>query len=99
MWQKLKDWFKALATDKKGHLIAGAVIAIVGGALTAPVWGVLLAIVAGGAKEWYDQHNGGVFDYRDWSYTAVGGLVAGAALGLFMKVPLLPAAIGSLIGR
>jgi hypothetical protein len=53
--------------DKLYHLIAGTLIYIAGALLFSPAMGLILAILAGGAKETYDEFikktGGDLWDY------------------------------------
>ena len=73
--------------DKLFHAIAGFVIAMLVGFVLAPLMDMpnpevsnggvafVVALLAGGAKEWYDAKKGGVVDAYDAMATGLGGLV------------------------
>jgi uncharacterized membrane protein len=66
-----------IAVDKKLHFIAGLVICLIGAWIISPMIGLLLAFVAGGAKEVYDsfyplEHT---VDKYDFLWTVIGGIV------------------------
>jgi hypothetical protein len=78
-----------MKTDKLLHLIAGTCI----GALTALVCptvvaGFTAALIAGIAKEVYDERHDGAADPADILVTVVGG-IAGAALTIWLGGVLL----------
>ncbi len=81
--------------DKAKHLAAGAVIGGVGGYAAHKIFkgdrtwtwvgAVGSSLVAGLAKEVYDQSDYGVWDNGDVLFTAIGGIVSGVALDLLLK--------------
>ena len=73
--------------DKLFHAIAGFVIAMLVGFVLAPLMDLpnpevsnggvafVVALLAGGAKEWYDSKNGGTVDKMDAVATVIGTIV------------------------
>lgn len=59
--------------DKLLHFIAGVIIALLFSTVH-PVAGLVVAILAGVAKELYDKAKGGLFDWKDLVFTVAGGL-------------------------
>jgi len=75
-----------LAQDKANHVIYGAVLALVGGAVLPGVLGVsalvaaaLTAGVVGAAKEVLDKYTGGDPTVQDFLATLAGGVLVGVA--------------------
>jgi len=63
--------------DKKLHLGAGFIIALVTGIILTPLFGLLLAVGTGVGKEVYDRLSGkGTPEIMDIVYTVAGGLLA-----------------------
>lgn len=62
--------------DKLTHALAGAVIALALGYLITWWLALLMAIIAGAAKEYYDDIRTGVIDKMDFAATCAGGFVA-----------------------
>ena len=73
-----------MAQDKKLHLLAGLVIAIIFG-WQYPLIGLGAGFMAGVAKEIYDYFDYGLFDKLDMYYTWAGA-VLGAGLALLLEV-------------
>ncbi|MGB5556087.1 MAG: hypothetical protein WBM83_15635 [Flavobacteriaceae bacterium] len=81
--------------DKAKHLAAGVVIGSLGGYAAHKVFkgdktwmwvgAVGSSLVAGLAKEAYDQYDYGVWDNGDVLFTTLGGIVSGVALNLLLK--------------
>lgn len=92
----------ALAKDKKLHLIAGAIIALVLYALFihldypfAAAKAIIITGFIGWAKEYlWDKYQGGTVDVWDANYTAVGGIlgIVGWKLFFVLYLSYLPAA-------
>ena len=59
--------------DKKKHLVAGALISLIGGAVFLPF--AALGFLAGYAKEWIDGMGYGQVETADIQYTAVGAAI------------------------
>jgi hypothetical protein len=87
---------RILPRDKLFHLLAGLLIGAIGTLLVNPVFGVALAIVAGGGKEWVwdaginwwlarqgkpPAHD---VDDQDFLYTVAGGGIAAAGITMVM---------------
>ena len=68
--------------DKQYHFAAGALIALLMGIIIDSVTGMGLAIVAGVAKECYDDYRYGGFSWQDMLTTWVGGCVGFTLLNL-----------------
>jgi ABC-type xylose transport system permease subunit len=65
-----------LAYDKKLHIIAGLLVAVVSHSLTESLWVAFIAsLVVGAAKEAYDATGRGTVDLWDFVATAAGGLL------------------------
>lgn len=66
--------------DKKLHMLCGFLIVIIGSFFHSALFGFLLCVAAGIAKECYDDiiYNG--FDWKDAIATLCGGLIAVALL-------------------
>ena len=64
-----------MALDKKLHLAAGLLIAILAGYFIAPVWGLAAAVFAGFMKEVRDWGCYQGFDWKDMVTTWMGGLL------------------------
>lgn len=64
-----------MALDKKLHLAAGLLIAILAGYFIAPVWGLAAAVFAGFMKEVRDWGCYRGFDRIDMFATWFGGLI------------------------
>ena len=64
-----------MALDKKLHLAAGLLIAILAGYFIAPVWGLAAAVFAGFVKEVRDWGCYQGFDLKDMVTTWLGGLL------------------------
>ena len=64
-----------MALDKKLHLAAGLLIAILAGYFIAPVWGLAAAVFAGFMKEVRDWGCYQGFDLKDMVTTWLGGLL------------------------
>jgi len=71
--------------DKQAHALAGYALAVTFGAFS-PWLGLIVAVVAGGAKEWHDYLRPGqhTADWADFYFTALGGL-AGAVFWLILR--------------
>ena len=67
-----------MPNDKKLHLLCGFAISIVAGSYT-PATGLICGMVAGVAKEVYDEYDYGGFDYVDMLVTWLGA-ISGAGL-------------------
>jgi len=59
--------------DKKKHLLAGAIISIIGGAIYFPL--VALGFASGYVKEWIDSKGYGQVDEADITYTSIGAAI------------------------
>ena len=68
--------------DKQYHFLSGLIIAILGGVIIDPITGIGLAIVAGIAKECYDDHSYGKYDIADMIATWIGGAVGFTVVSL-----------------
>ena len=64
-----------MALDKKLHLAAGLLIAILAGYFIAPVWGLAAAVFAGFMKEVRDWGCYQGFDLKDMVTTWLGGVL------------------------
>jgi hypothetical protein len=67
--------------DKKKHVVAGAVISIVGGAIFLPF--AALGFLAGFVKEWIDGMGYGQVETADIQYTAVGALIGTLVIAFY----------------
>ncbi len=74
--------FPSIPYDKKLYFLAGFLIALIGGILADPITGVGLAIVAGIAKECYDDYHDKKIEVWDAVFTWVGGCVGFTVLSL-----------------
>jgi hypothetical protein len=72
-----------MAKDKVKHLVGGIFIGLAFGMLHVSA-GVVIAILAGWAKEEWDKHHGGQVEFLDFLCTAVGGVI-GAAVAYAIK--------------
>lgn len=63
-----------MGKDKVLHLIVGAIIALAGSFLAGWIPGLLLAVVAGGFKEFWDSKGHGQVELMDFIATAIGGI-------------------------
>lgn len=61
--------------DKKLHLICGCIISLLIG-LHNPIYGLLVGMIAGIAKELYDYLDYGLFDKYDMLATWAGAVIA-----------------------
>ena len=71
----LNNVFPLIPYDKKLHFLAGLIICILFSIINDPITGIGGAICAGIAKECYDDHIYGGFDWQDMVMTWVGGCV------------------------
>ena len=71
-----------MAYDKKLHLAAGFLIAVIMGFIVDPITGIGLAIVAGVAKECYDDWKYDGYDIKDMIATWIGGACGFALIAL-----------------
>lgn len=74
IWKRATE--AAKQPDKRKHFIVGAVISLVIGSLLGFWVGLLAAILAGAAKEWWDSKGHGTVEWLDFAFTAFGGLCA-----------------------
>ena len=76
MIKKIQDAIGNIPSDKMLHLIAGMLIAGVVGIIPCFAnYALIVAVVAGVAKEVYDEFSYGGWDSIDLLYTAIGGAV------------------------
>jgi hypothetical protein len=74
--KKIIDFLGTIQADKLLHLIAGMLIAGVVGIIPSFAnYAFIVAVVAGVAKEVYDEFSYGGWDSFDLLYTAIGGAV------------------------
>lgn len=74
--KKIIDFLGSIQADKLLHLIAGMLIAGVVGIIPCFAnYALIVAVVAGVAKEVYDEFSYGGWDSADLLYTAIGGVV------------------------
>ena len=72
-WQSLVNATKQ--PDKRKHFIAGFVISLLVGSFI-PLLGVIVAMLAGAVKEWWDSRGHGTVEALDFIFTSFGALVA-----------------------
>ena len=60
--------------DKLYHFIAGLILSLIGGYFN-PLYGLILGIFAGVAKEVYDYYDYGLFDKKDMLFTWLGAII------------------------
>ena len=53
-----------MSKDKQYHFLDGLITALLGGIIIEPITGIGLAIIAGLAKECYDDYRYGGFDWK-----------------------------------
>lgn len=75
--------FVGIPTDKGGHFVAGAIIALGFGAFFGPCIGLAAAVAAGACKEWRDSTGRGHVEFLDFLATAAGGAVAFGGMALW----------------
>lgn len=80
IWRAVKVAFKRLAggfkqPDKRKHFVAGVSISLVVG-IFCPLLGVIVAMVAGALKEWWDSKGHGTVEALDFIFTSLGALCA-----------------------
>ena len=73
-----------MAYDKKLHLLAGLVIAIIFG-WQYPLIGLGAGFIAGVAKEVYDYLDYGLYDKQDMLYTWAGSLMGAGLVYMLLK--------------
>lgn len=74
--KKIMDFLGSIQADKLLHLIAGMLIAGAIGIIPCFAnYAFIVAVVAGVAKEVYDEFSYGGWDSLDLLYTAIGGAV------------------------
>lgn len=74
--KKIMDFLGSIQADKLLHLIAGMLIAGVVGIIPCFAnYAFIVAVIAGVAKEVYDEFSYGGWDSFDLLYTAIGGAV------------------------
>lgn len=74
---------KDIPRDKLLHAAAGAGIALIACVIFSTGWaGVLGALIAGAAKEWYDGAHSGTVDFLDTAATILGGMGAAGLYGV-----------------
>lgn len=74
--KKILNFLGSIAADKLLHFIAGMLIAgIVGIIPCFANYALVVAVIAGVAKEVYDEFSYGGWDSLDLLYTAIGGAV------------------------
>lgn len=74
--KKIIDFLGSIAADKLLHLIAGMLIAGVVGIIPCFAnYALIVAVIAGVAKEVYDEFSYGGWDSLDLLYTVIGGAV------------------------
>ena len=73
-----------MAQDKKLHLLAGIVIAIIFGWQN-PLIGLGAGIIAGIAKEIYDYLDYGLYDKQDMLYTWAGSLLGAGLIYILLQ--------------
>lgn len=71
--------------DELLHLIVGAIIALLGSWLVGWMPGLLLSVVAGGLKEYWDSKGHGCVELMDFIATVVGG-IGGVCIWRILKV-------------
>ena len=72
--------------DKALHMIAGLIISLVLGWIYSPLLGLVVAIIAGIAKELWDYMGNGVSDFKDILATAEGGFIGYILLFILMVI-------------
>lgn len=74
----IKRLLALLPHDKRLHLLAGAVIALLVGVFMSPAFGLVAGIAAGAAKEAFDYRNPtkGTPEWADLAATAIGAWLA-----------------------
>lgn len=75
--RRLLQTLGSIPSDKMLHFIAGMLITAIVAVIVprfAPL-AVTVAVVAGLAKEVYDEITYGGFDFKDWLATVIGGVV------------------------
>lgn len=72
-WQSLVNAIKQ--PDKRKHFIAGFIISLVAGVFM-PLLGVVIAMLAGAVKEWWDSRGHGTVEALDFIFTSFGALAA-----------------------
>lgn len=81
--KKIIDFLGSIKADKLLHFIAGMIIAGVVGIIPCFAnYALIVAVIAGVAKEVYDEFSYGGWDSLDLLYTAIGG----AVMQLFVRV-------------
>ena len=74
--KKIIDFLGSIQADKLLHFIAGMLVAGVVGIIPCFAnYALIVAVVAGVAKEVYDEFSYGGWDSLDLLYTAIGGAV------------------------
>lgn len=74
--KKIMDWLGSIPADKLLHFVAGMLIAGAIGIIPCFAnYALIVAVVAGVAKEVYDEFSYGGWDSLDLLYTAIGGAV------------------------
>ena len=74
--EKILNFLGSIKADKLRHLIAGMLIAGVVGIIPCFAnYALIVAAIAGVAKEVYDQYSYGGWCWYDLLYTAIGGAV------------------------
>lgn len=74
--KKIMDWLGSIPADKLLHFVAGMLIAGVVGIIPCFAnYAFIVAVVAGLAKEVYNEFSYGGWDSLDLLYTAIGGAV------------------------
>lgn len=74
--KKIMDWLGSIPADKLLHFVAGMLIAGVVGLIPCFAnYALIVAVIAGVAKEVYDEFSYGGWDSLDLLYTAIGGAV------------------------